>query len=138
MIVSELQTPQQHDESIFLQKKIRKRYTSRDPQWSFRPSVRQLVSDTFPQRLVWWKIFEHNNLRTTSKTPVGHRPVSRPFQLVAAELVEYEAYEKGFACCVLYSHDLSDSVFRQKANQLFTVTRAFAVCFRVFHYDQWS
>ena len=33
---------------------------------------------------------------TTSKTPVGHRPVSRPFQLVAIKLIEYEAYE-GFS-----------------------------------------
>ena len=37
---------------------------------------------------------------------------SSSFQLVAIELVEYEAYEKGFPC--IFSHDLSDSIFRQK------------------------
>ena len=63
----------------------------------------------------------------TSKTPVGHRPVSRPFEAVAIELVEYEDFVKGFRD--VSSHELPDSIFRQKTNRLSTVTRAF---------DEWS
>ena len=59
------------------------------------------------------------------------RPVYRPFQLVGMELVESEVYEEGFP--YVSSHDLSDSIcFRQKINQLPTVTRTFAVCSSVF------
>ena len=53
-------------------------------------SVRPFVSATFSQRLV------ENTLsatRSTRKTPVEQ---SRPCQVVAIELIEYAAYEKGF------------------------------------------
>ena len=32
----------------------------------------------------------------TPKLPVGHRPISRPFQCVAIDLVEYNASKQGF------------------------------------------
>ena len=71
---------------------------------------------------------------TTSKTPVGYRAVSCLFQVVAIELVECEG--EIVSLRVVSSHDVSDSIHCQNTNRLSTVTRAFALCFCVFHSDQ--
>ena len=79
MIVSEMYMPQQHNRSSFLAKYLRKRYTSRDPNWLFRPSVRTLVRATFPERLVGKYLnlektlhrFQNSSWTQTSLSPVS-------------------------------------------------------------------
>ena len=61
------------------------------------PSVRLYVGVCRVSLTFSGEGFEHRKkLRTTSKTPFGHRLVSGPFQLAAIELVEYETYQKLF------------------------------------------
>ena len=75
-------------------------------------SVRTFVSAMFPQRLV------KNTLsatRSALKTPVEQ---SRPCQVVAIELIEYEAYEKGFPTSLVMPDLTRFSVKRQIINCL--------------------
>ena len=91
---------------------------------------------TFPLRLVG-KYLSLVKFRTISKPLVGHRPASCLFQLVAIELVEYEAYEKGFP--YVSSHDLSDSIISSKDKSLvYSNSSVRRVFLRVFHSDQRS
>ena len=76
--------------------------------------------------------------RTISRTSVGHRSVSRPFQLVAIELVEYEAYEKRFPYVSINSHDLSDDFSSKDKSIVYSNSSFCRVLFRVFHADQRS
>ena len=91
------------------------------------PSVCTLVSPTSSAKKKIVQLKKKIKLDTNPSCPV---------QVVTIELEEYEAYEKGFP--YVSSLNLSDSIFRQTANQLSTVTRAFTVCFRVSHPDQRS